>query len=58
MVNVIKSMRKIFFPVLICLSICLQAKVKQPGGYPITPVPFTAVKVTDAFLGPTAQGKS
>ena len=44
-------MRKIFFPVLICLSICIQAQVKKSGGYPITPVPFTAVKVTDAFWG-------
>jgi hypothetical protein len=29
----------------------LQAQVKKSGGYPITPVPFTSVKVTDAFWG-------
>jgi DUF1680 family protein len=29
----------------------LQAQVKKSGGYPITPVPFTAVKVTDMFWG-------
>ncbi len=29
-----------------------QAQVKQPShGYPISPVPFTSVKVTDAFWG-------
>ncbi|MTK53984.1 glycoside hydrolase family 127 protein [Paludibacter sp.] len=43
-------MRKIFIPLLLCLAICLQAQVKS-GGYPITPVPFTAVKVNDAFWG-------
>ena len=44
-------MRKMFFPVLLSLCLCLQAQVKQSGGYPITPVSFTAVKVTDAFWG-------
>jgi len=44
-------MRKMFFPVLLCLCLCLQAQVKQSGGYPITPVSFTAVRVTDAFWG-------
>jgi len=44
-------MRKLFLPVLLSLSLCLQAQVKKSGGYPITPVPFTAVKVTDAFWG-------
>ena len=29
----------------------MQAQVKQSGGYPITPVPFTSVKVTDSFWG-------
>jgi DUF1680 family protein len=44
-------MRKQFLPVLLSLSLCLQAQVKKNAGYPITPVPFTAVKVTDAFWG-------
>ena len=44
-------MEKIFIMALICLSLCLEAQVKQSVGYPITPVPFTAVKVTDAFWG-------
>jgi len=44
-------MQKLFLPVLVSLSLCLQAQVKQSGGYPITPVPFTSVKVTDVFWG-------
>jgi len=44
-------MRKLFITCLIGMSLCLQAQVKKSGGYPITPVPFTAVKVTDAFWG-------
>ena len=34
----------------VCLSVIGQKKEKQMG-YPITPVPFTSVKVTDAFWG-------
>jgi len=44
-------MRKLFITGLIGLSLCLQAQVKKSGGYPISPVPFTSVKVTDAFWG-------
>ena len=44
-------MRKLFITGLIGLSLCLQAQVKKSGGNPITPVPFTSVKVTDAFWG-------
>jgi uncharacterized protein len=44
-------MRKLFLPILLSLSLCLQAQVKKSGGYPIMPVPFTAVKVTDVFWG-------
>jgi DUF1680 family protein len=44
-------MRKLFITGLIGLSLCLQAQVKKTGGYPITPVPFTSVKVTDMFWG-------
>jgi DUF1680 family protein len=44
-------MQKVFITGLLSLSLCLQAQVKQGGGYPITPVPFTAVKVTDSFWG-------
>ena len=31
------------------LSVCAQKQVHS--GYPITPVPFTSVKVTDTFWG-------
>lgn len=44
-------MRKLFITGLIGLSLCLQAQVKKSGGYPISPVPFTSVKVTDTFWG-------
>lgn len=44
-------MRKLFFPVVLSLSLCMQAQVKKAGGYPITPVPFTSVQVTDSFWG-------
>jgi uncharacterized protein len=44
-------MQKLIILALLSLSICLQAQVKQSGGYPITPVPFTSVMVTDAFWG-------
>jgi len=44
-------MRKLFITGLIGLSLCLQAQVKKSAGYPITPVPFTSVKVTDTFWG-------
>lgn len=30
---------------------CLMASAQSKGGYPITPVPFTSVKVTDHFWG-------
>jgi len=36
---------------LLGFSLSLQAQVKQAVTYPISPVPFTAVKVTDAFWG-------
>lgn len=35
---------------LATICFCMQAAVKN-GRYPITPVPFTAVKVTDSFWG-------
>lgn len=44
-------MKKIVSSLLIGLSIGLQAQEKQSAGYPISPVPFTSVKVTDAFWG-------
>ncbi|MBP1594026.1 MAG: six-hairpin glycosidase [Bacteroidetes bacterium] len=44
-------MKKQLAVVLLSLSIAMQAQVKQSGGYPITPVPFTSVKVTDSFWG-------
>lgn len=36
---------------LLGFSLSLQAQVKQTVTYPISPVPFTAVKVTDVFWG-------
>ena len=44
-------MRKLFITGFIGLTLCLQAQVKKNAGYPISPVPFTSVKVTDAFWG-------
>jgi len=44
-------MKKQLAVALLSLSIAMQAQVKQSGGYPITPVPFTSVKVTDSFWG-------
>ena len=51
--------KKIFITMLLCSSLCggLKAHVcnnpdhKHSDGYPISPVPFTSVKVTDAFWG-------
>ena len=50
-------MRKLVFPVVLSLSLCMQAQVKKAGGYPITPVPFTSVQVTDSFWGQRTQGE-
>ncbi|SHE68507.1 hypothetical protein SAMN05444405_102296 [Bacteroides luti] len=44
-------MKKQLAVALLSLSIAMQAQIKQSGGYPITPVPFTSVKVTDSFWG-------
>jgi hypothetical protein len=46
-----KTIKNLFLALLICTSTGLQAQEKQAGGYPISPVPFTAVKVNDAFWG-------
>jgi len=44
-------MQKLLISGLLSLSLGLQAQVKPHSGYPITPVPFTSVKVTDTFWG-------
>lgn len=46
-------MRQIIIPVLLAFCICkvVAQKKTESGGYPITPVPFTSVKVTDSFWG-------
>ncbi|MFT3738520.1 MAG: glycoside hydrolase family 127 protein [Breznakibacter sp.] len=44
-------MQKLLVSGLLCLGLGVQAQVKPHPGYPITPVPFTSVKVTDAFWG-------
>ena len=44
-------MKKLIVIIFLALGICLRAQEKQSVGYPITPVPFTSVKVTDAFWG-------
>lgn len=44
-------MRKISALILSLFCLAGHAQTKQSGGYPITPVPFTAVKVTDSFWG-------
>lgn len=46
-----KTIKNLFLALLISTSTGLQAQEKQAGGYPISPVPFTAVKVNDAFWG-------
>ena len=40
----------IIFTTVVTLSLAACTK-KAPEGYPITPVPFTSVKVTDDFWG-------
>lgn len=47
-------MRKKLVIVLAGISFVLNAQVSDPG-YPISPVPFTAVKVTDQFWGQRLQ---
>ncbi|WP_163713708.1 glycoside hydrolase family 127 protein [Mangrovibacterium lignilyticum] len=37
--------------ILVVLCLSANAQDKQTAGYPISPVPFTAVKVTDSFWG-------
>ena len=44
-------MKKLVIIFFVSLSLCLQAQVKKSAGYPITPVSFTDVKITDAFWG-------
>ncbi len=46
-----KTIKNLLLALLISSSTGLQAQEKQGGGYPISPVPFTAVKVNDAFWG-------
>ncbi len=44
-------MQKLLISGLLCLGLGVQAQVKPHAGYPITPVPFTSVKVNDVFWG-------
>ncbi len=44
-------MKKLVSTLLIVISLGLHAQEKQSAGYPISPVPFTSVKVTDSFWG-------
>ena len=44
-------MKKLVIIIFVSISLCLQAQVKKNAGYPITPVSFTDVKITDAFWG-------
>jgi len=39
----------------LCISAVAHAESKQSAGYPITPVPFTSVKVGDGFWGQRLQ---
>lgn len=44
-------MRKLVVSVLMLVCTILQAQEIKSSGYPITPVPFTSVKVNDGFWG-------
>jgi len=44
-------MKKLIVIIFLALGLGLQAQEKQSVGYPISPVPFTSVIVTDAFWG-------
>ncbi|WP_026712623.1 glycoside hydrolase family 127 protein [Flavobacterium daejeonense] len=48
-------MNKVFLSLLLCSCLTLQAQKKDKVGYPISPVPFTSVKVNDAFWGQRLQ---
>ncbi|GAB1415734.1 glycoside hydrolase family 127 protein [Paludibacter sp.] len=48
-------MKKIFILTLICLITTNSYSQLKNSGYPITPVPFTSVKVTDDFWGNRLQ---
>ncbi len=47
-------MKKVFLSALCTLGLVASAQ-QGSGGYPITPVPFTSVKVTDQFWGQRLQ---
>ncbi len=44
-------MYKKLIPVLLLVAFTVQGQSKKTSGYPITPVPFTQVKVSDGFWG-------
>lgn len=44
-------MHKLLIGLLVLCSLVVQGQKKKNAGYPIAPVPFTSVKVTDAFWG-------
>lgn len=44
-------MKKIMICLILASSFTVNSQTKSIAGYPITPVPFTAVKVNDAFWG-------
>ena len=44
-------MKKLIYLIVGLVAFSAHAQKKQEGGYPITPVPFTSVKVNDAFWG-------
>jgi uncharacterized protein len=46
-----KKIKNLCLALLISTSTSLYAQEKHAGGYPISPVPFTAVKVNDVFWG-------
>lgn len=44
-------MKKSFILLLVLLSLSISAQKKSDAGYPVSPVPFTSVKVNDGFWG-------
>ena len=52
-----KQLLTLAFVAAIAGNASAQKQQSLHSGYPIDPVPFTSVKVTDSFWGTTLEGK-